>query len=335
MAGTQGLDQNAPSVELDSAAIPNLNVSALFSGDGAARALLVEEIRQACVSPGFFYIHSTNVADALIESTLKVSQDFFNTPDDGPVKQNVHNRLADGMKGWGPIYGEPSYQKNTVSHVESFDIGQHLTPQQCEELGTAANIWPDLSGFESTVLEYSEAVTRMGRAISEVISELLEMPADFINRNSGISAPRTMRLLHYPANTAPDDGKNVGISAHTDFECFTIMNQTAAGLELTDAQGQWCQAPSDIGTFTIILGDMTEHLSNGTFRATGHRVVNTNWTRYSLILFFALDDDFEVSPLPQFVTPDKPSAYEPVKQGAHIAAELANAHSNQESSDLS
>ncbi len=54
MAGTQGLDQNAPSVELDSAAIPNLNVSALFSGDGAARALLVEEIREACVSPGFF-----------------------------------------------------------------------------------------------------------------------------------------------------------------------------------------------------------------------------------------------------------------------------------------
>jgi isopenicillin N synthase-like dioxygenase len=330
MAGTRRLDQNAPSVELDSAAIPNLNIGALFSGDSVARSQLAEEIRKACKSPGFFYVHATNVADELIESTLQASRAFFGTDDDGPVKRNVHNRLADGMKGWGPIYGEPSYQKNTVSHVESFDIGQQLTQDQCDELGVAPNIWPDLPGFESTVLEYSDAVTRLGRAISEVISELLEMPADFINRNSGIGAPRTMRLLHYPENNAPDDGRNVGIAAHTDFECFTIMNQTAAGLELTDAQGQWCQAPSDIGTFTIILGDMTEHLSNGKFRATGHRVVNTYWARYSLILFFALDEDFEVSPLPQFVTPDKSAAYEPVKQGAHIAAELARASANQD-----
>lgn len=334
MAGTSRLDQNAPSVELDSATIPNLDIGALFSDDSAKRAQLVEEIRQACLSPGFFYVHGTNVADELIGSTLKVATEFFANSDDGPVKQDVHNRLAGGMKGWGPLYGEPSYQPNTISHVESFDIGQPLTQEQYEELGVAPNIWPDIPDFESTVLDYSDAVTRMGRAISEVLSELLQMPADFINRNSGISAQRTMRLLHYPQNNAPDDGRNVGIAAHTDFECFTIMNQTAAGLELTNPQGQWCQAPSDIGTFTIILGDMAEHLSNGTFRATGHRVLNTDWTRYSLILFFALDEEFEVSPLRQFVTSDKPSAYEPVKQGAHIAAELAKAATNQTSGDL-
>ncbi len=83
--------------------------------------------------------------------------------------------------------------------------------------------------------------------------------------------------------------------ARTDFECFTIMNQTAAGLELTDTQGQWC------------------------------RVVNTLWTRYSLILFFALDGDYTVAPLPQFVSEECPAAYAPVTQDEHIAAELAHA----------
>lgn len=331
MAGTEKLDQNATSVALDSSKIPNLNIGALFSGDSAARSRLVEEIRQACINPGFFYLHGTNVTDELIQSVLLASKNFFATPDEGPIKQNVHNRIAGGMKGWGPIFGEPSYQKNTVSHVESFDLGQPLTQQQSKELGVSENIWPDLPGFQSAVQEYSDAVTLLGRAISEVISELLEMPTDFINRNSGPSAPRTMRLLHYPENKAPDDGKNVGIAAHTDFECFTIMNQTAAGLELTNMEGLWCQAPSDIGTFTIILGDMTEHLSNGKFKATGHRVVNTSWTRYSLILFFALDEEFDVSPLPQFVSPANPASYEPVKQGAHISAELARAAANQSS----
>jgi isopenicillin N synthase-like dioxygenase len=137
-----------------------------------------------------------------------------------------------------------------------------------------------------------------------------------------------MRLLHYPANQAPADDRNVGIAAHTDFECFTIINQTAAGLELTNTKGEWYRAPSDIGTFTIILGDMLERFSNGYLKATGHRVVNTPWQRLSMVLFFALDGDFEVAPLPQYTGPDKPAHYAPVTQDDHIRNELERAAAN-------
>jgi hypothetical protein len=57
-------------------------------------------------------------------------------------------------------------------------------------------------------------------------------------------APRTMRMLRYPANDTPADSRNVGISAHTDFESFTILCQTARGLELTDATGHIWQIES-------------------------------------------------------------------------------------------
>ncbi len=330
MPSTKDLDQKAPSVPLERSRISNLDVGALFDGDASARKALVGKIREALHETGFLYIHNTCVSDAVIAAALEASRRFFTTADDGPVKQGVHNRRAETMKGWGPMFGEPAYQADTVAHMESFDIGQQLTAEQYDELGITPNIWPDLPGFRTSVLEYYSAVNQLGRAIGEVISELLDMPRGFINDNSGISAPRTMRLLHYPANEAPADDANVGISAHTDFECFTIMNQTAAGLELTDTRGQWCQAPSDIGTFTVILGDMIERFSNGHFRATGHRVVNTQWTRYSLILFFALDGNCEVAPLPRFISEDHPAAYEPITQGDHIQAELAraSAHSN-------
>jgi isopenicillin N synthase-like dioxygenase len=139
-----------------------------------------------------------------------------------------------------------------------------------------------------------------------------------------------MRLLHYPANDRPADSRNVGIAAHTDFECFTIMNQTAAGLELTEAGGEWCEAPSDIGTFTVILGDMMERFSNGFFKATGHRVVNTPWTRYSIVLFFAVDGAYTVEPLEGFVSPDNPPRYEAVTQDEHIERELERAAANSE-----
>ena len=273
MPSTETLDHKAPSRTLDRESIPNLDLQPLFSGTNADRALLVQEIRTACLETGFFYIHNTCVEDSVIENTLAAMKTFFDLPDDNPVKQDIHNKHVNGLKGWTPIFEEPSYQKDTVAYLESFDISQELTPDQYKAVGNDPNIWPEMPGFREAVLKYNEQVTRMGRAISEVLSEILGLEGSFISDRSGIKAPRTMRLLHYPANDGPIDDRNVGIAAHTDFECFTIMNQTAPGLELTNVNGQWCEAPSDIGSFTIILGDMTERFSNGWLKATGHRVV--------------------------------------------------------------
>ena len=333
MPSTETLDHKALSKPLDRDSIPNLDLQPLFSGGDAERAALVQEIRTACLDTGFFYIHNTCVEDSVIEQTLAAMKAFFDLPDDSPVKQDIHNKHVNGLKGWTPIFEEPAYQKDTVAHLESFDISQELTVEQYEEVGVDPNIWPDLPGFRNTVLKYNEQVTQLGRAVSEVISEVLGVDRNFISDNSGIKAPRTMRLLHYPANEAPADDRNVGIAAHTDFECFTIMNQTAPGLEVTNVEGQWREAPSDIGTFTIILGDMTERFSNGWLKATGHRVVNTPWTRYSMILFFAIDGDYEVAPLSHFINEDNPAQYDSITQDEHIRREMdrANAYLKQAS----
>ena len=328
MPSTEHLDQKAPSRVLDEARIPNLDLAPLFLDDATACAELELQIRDACLETGFFYVHNSCVDEQVISKALAASQAFFHTPDSGPVKQAVHNRLANEKKGWGPIFGEPAYQPGTVAHVESFDFGQQLDSKRYRELGVEANVWPDIPGFRDAVLTYYDAVTAMGRALSKVFSGMLGMERDFISFHSGERAPRTMRLLHYPANQAPADDRNVGIAAHTDFECFTIINQTAAGLELTNTKGEWYRAPSDIGTFTIILGDMLERFSNGYLKATGHRVVNTPWQRLSMVLFFALDGDFEVAPLPQYTGPDKPAHYAPVTQDDHIRNELERAAAN-------
>ena len=333
MPSTEQLDHKAPSRALDREKIPNIDLQGLFAGGDVERASLVDEIRSACLETGFFYIHNTCVEDRVIEKTLAAMKSFFDLPDDSPVKQHIHNKHVNGLKGWTPIFEEPAYQKDTLAYLESFDISQELTAEEYLSVGIDPNIWPELPGFRDAVLNYNEQVTQLGRAISEVLSEILGVDREFISERSGIKAPRTMRLLHYPANDGPIDDRNVGIAAHTDFECFTIMNQTAPGLELTNVSGQWCEAPSDIGTFTIILGDMTERLSNGWLKATGHRVVNTPWTRYSMILFFAVDGDYTVDPLPQFISEDNPARYDPVTQDEHIRGEMdrANAYLKQAS----
>lgn len=326
MPGTEQLDQEAPARSLDRDSIPNFDLQHLFSGDEAGRCRLLEQIRHACRETGFFYIHNTCVTDEVVRKTLAAMQAFFSLPDDHPVKLAAHNDRVGGLKGWTPTFGEPAYQKNTIAHVESFDIGQELIAARCRDLKIRPNVWPALPGFRKAALAYYEQSTRLGRALAEVFAEILGVSRHFFDEHSGEKAPRTLRLLHYPANHAPADKRHVGIAAHTDFECFTIMKQTAPGLELTDVGGQWCEAPSDIGSSIVILGDMMERFSNGWLKATGHRVAITPWTRYSMILFFAVDGDYTVAPLPRFVRIDKPPIYEPVTQGEHIARELARSN---------
>ena len=47
-------------------------------------------------------------------------------------------------------------------------------------------------------------------------------------------------------------------------------------------------------------------------------------------MFFAVDAEVDVRPLPAFVSADKPAAYEPVRQGEHLRAELERAARNRD-----
>jgi isopenicillin N synthase-like dioxygenase len=327
MAATKHLNQADPARAMDRDRLPLIDLAPLFDPAGQVEPL-IKKIGKSCLETGFFYVRNTCVTDRVIDQAVNAMKSFFDCPDSGSIKQSVHNRNAGGMKGWGPMFGEPAYQKDTVAHMESFDFGQQLGDEDYHSLGIEGNIWPDITGFRTAMIDYYESLTLLGRALATVFSRMLGESPDFINSASGLSAPRTMRMLHYPANEAAGDARNVGISAHTDFECFTILYQTAAGLELTNQAGQWVQAPSGVGTFTVILGDMLERFSNGHFKATGHRVANTPWTRYSMVLFFAVDGNCRVQPLSQFVSEARPAAYSPVTQDEHIETELQRAASN-------
>ena len=137
-----------------------------------------------------------------------------------------------------------------------------------------------------------------------------------------------MRLLHYPENDGPANDVNVGIAAHTDFECITLILQTWPGLELTDVNGNWFDAPAHDGRIVVLLDDMLERWTNGFFKATGHRVRNTRWERYSVVMFFAVNSDVTITPLPQFVSKENPASYAGVRQREHIDNEIRRAELN-------
>lgn len=66
----------------------------------------------------------------------------------------------------------------------------------------------------------------------------------------------------------------VGIAAHSDFECFTILLQGGPGLQVMNAEDDWIEAPPIPGCFIVNVGDIFETWSGGQFKSTQHRVVN-------------------------------------------------------------
>jgi isopenicillin N synthase-like dioxygenase len=333
MPGTEHLSQHDAASDADPALVPDIDVAALFGTDHGAKAAVHEAVRCACLEPGFFRIHGTCISASLLDRVLAQMRAFFRLADDDPIKRAVHNRLTPGGNGWGPIGEEPAYQPDTKAHVESFDCGPRISAfgpfENPAAHGVYPSVWPELHGFHETIREYWDAAGRLGAALCEAFAATLGLQPDFLAARCSERARRTLRLLHYPgrAGDAAPPGL-VGISAHTDFECFTLMYQTAPGLELTDVRGRWFRVPGEPDRFTVIVGDMLERWTNGHLRATGHRVALTPWPRYSVILFFAADPELVIAPLPQFCSASNPARYEATTQGAHIERELERAYRN-------
>ncbi len=63
--------------------------------------------------------------------------------------------------------------------------------------------------------------------------------------------------------------------------------------------------------------------SNGTFTATAHRLRKVLEERYCFPPFFSCDYWTEVAPPPDFVTPERPVAHDPIVAGEHLHVRTA------------
>jgi isopenicillin N synthase-like dioxygenase len=322
--------------------IPVIDIAALRGADRAAMEATAAQIGRACETIGFFYITNHGVPDALIGRTYAFSRRFHYSSVE--QKSRVHVRLSPGTRGWIPaaaedddadpelyrlVEPEPDYDPLTKAHLHAaFDVTGEIAGDDPDFLAgnlmLVPNQWPDwIPGFRGQVLDYYGAVMGVGRLLFRAFAMRLGLPDDYFEQLTR-KPPSQLRLLHYPPNALPMDNDHLGIGAHSDFECFTILHQGGPGLQVMNAADEWVEAPPIDGTFIVNIGDLLEGWTNGRFKATQHRVVNTGRERFSLPLFFAVDYHTVIEPLPAFVTPDNPARYNRIVAGDHLAGFSVN-----------
>lgn len=206
---------------------------------------------------------------------------------------------------------EPSYDGVSASSARAWDYSPHGF------YGVEKTEYPE--AFDS-LLDVYQVQNQFGRDVASALSESFGISFD---ANFG-----TLRLMRYPAGQTVENTLTKGIAPHTDFEAFTVLHSRGSGARLEIlVDGEWIVPERKSDGLLVILGDVVERLTNGSLKATPHRVVQQQGgeaDRYSVIRFHALHPDTLIEPLPRYVTKDRPAKYTPVTMRKHMETTLRN-----------
>ncbi|TCD65819.1 hypothetical protein EIP91_002169 [Steccherinum ochraceum] len=311
------------------AQIPIVNVENIRSANPDVRRALADEIRDACINVGFFYVKNHPIPEHTIFKAISASKRFFALS--ASEKEAIDIHKSSNFKGYTGLLGENTNPENRGDLHEGFDLGWEekaggsLTGlREGDGAMSGSNVWPEgLDGFREPVLEYYHAALKLGKLLFPIFALALDLPEDFFDDKTTKPAA-IMRLLYYPPQTGVVDERVLGIGAHTDYECFTILWQDdVQALQVLNNAGKWIDAVPIPGTLVVNLGDQFARWTNDVFKSTVHRAVNRSGVeRYSIPLFFGTDYDVKLEALPSCVDEAYPAKYEVVTAGDYVKSRL-------------
>jgi isopenicillin N synthase-like dioxygenase len=312
-------DLSAAVVDFDQ--IPLIDLSDLGNADVGRRREVAHKIRAACERVGFLYVIHHGVAQGLLDAVFDSSREFFALPSAEKLAYDINRGTRHrGYCARGTLNADIN-NPDAVDLQEAFEVSLELPADDPDYLAGnpmyGPNLWPAApAAFKPRVNAYVEEMIRVGRLLFRGFALALGLDEHWFEDK--ISKPMAqLRLIHYPPQPpGPIDASSIGIGAHTDYECFTILAQTAEGLQVRNAAGRWINAPPVPGALLINIGDCLERWTNDRFRSTLHRVVNlSGGDRYSLAFFFGADFQATIQCLPTCQDADRPARYPPVLAG--------------------
>ncbi|KAL4428005.1 hypothetical protein ABPG75_002094 [Micractinium tetrahymenae] len=293
-------------------------VVSLAAPEAEAAAVL----RRACIEDGFFYLTDHGIPEELVAQTFEQQRAFFSLP----LQDKMRIAANKAYRGYTPFADEtldPQHSKRGDTH-EGLYYGRHV--DEDSEEGKlplhGPNQWPDealLPGYRRVTEAYWQAVRQLGGRLLRLLALSLGLPADYFAPY--FTQPMLfLRPLHYSAEKSDVSDGLFGAGAHTDYGMLTFLRTDGEpGLQICTDGATWRDVLPIPGAFIVNLGDMLCRWTNGLYRSTLHRVVNTTGReRYSCAYFFEPNFDARVEALPQCLEPGEEPKFLPTTAGAHI-----------------
>lgn len=238
----------------------------------------VKKIDDACKHVGFFFVENHGVPADLLDRLHNISHQFFALP----VAEKRSIDMTNGGKAWRGYFGVGDEVTSGIpDQKEGIYFGSELDNTNPLPLH-GANLWLDSPLGEEMkffVLQYMMQVKLLGQRLMRLIScsavASLSEPDIFDHFQRQFQTPTELfRIFYYPPHNISFPETSMAVGEHTDYGYLTILWQDGSGgLQVRNLSDHaWIDVPTIANTFVINLGDALEHVTDGVYRATPHRV---------------------------------------------------------------
>ncbi|MGQ9864542.1 MAG: isopenicillin N synthase family dioxygenase [Bacteroidia bacterium] len=306
--------------------LPCVDLRDFIEGVPQARQAFAHRLGEAFTEVGFVIVENHTLSPALQAAVYQQVEAFFSLPE--KIKSAYIVPGVAGQRGYTPKNQETAKGYTTPDLKEFFHIGPEKDPTDPPEL--LPNIWPrELPEFEEVLKAAYREFFHTGRLLLQAVALYLDLPVDYFEERIR-GGPSLLRLLHYygieDSSSLPPDATRA--AAHGDINVITLLiGASAEGLEVLTRQNTWLSPTVQPHQMVVNVGDMLEYFTAGRLRSTIHRVVlpppeKRHLPRYSVPFFLHFRPEVEITPLPQFTTPETAVAYPPLTAGDFLDQRL-------------
>lgn len=254
--------------------------------DGSDVNSVADALRAASQGLGFIYIKGHGISETCITAARNAAYDFFRSNEES--KDQV--KVSKNHRGWIGTGGAKMHDDAKPDLKESFLWGfedeQGNTPDDHELRGE--NLWPDFQpNLKHIALDYFEKVHGVAHCLMRGFAIGLDLDENFFLKTSDQPLSRGS-FVYYPSQGESLGKDQFGVAPHTDFGVLTVLCQdNVGGLQIETADGEWIEAPPIEGTLIVNVADLLHRWTDGAFKSTPHRVVNSSGReRLSIVLAF-------------------------------------------------
>ncbi|KAJ5341891.1 Oxoglutarate/iron-dependent dioxygenase [Penicillium brevicompactum] len=313
---------------------PIIDFSSFYGEDPTAKQSLIQQVRSACETFGFFQIINHRIPESLQQDILKQSEQFFELPLE--IKEKYNKDIGGFNRGYERLRAQNFEKKAEGDLKEGYYFGTHLALDHPYVVQRKINLGPnkypedvaDPERFKMTADSYFKAVEKLAHDILNVLAATLGLDENFFQ--DYIDTPiAILRLLHYPPQPADASPDERGIGAHTDFGGITILLQDMiGGLQVWNRDNStWVDVKPLEGALVVNLGNMMMRWTNDRYVSNLHRVINkTGQERYSVPFFFSGNPEFVVKCLPSCEDVMNGAKYPPVSVEEWITGRYADTY---------
>lgn len=207
------------------------------------------------------------------------------------------------------IVGSPCINGATSSSPRNISLEDMPWPKSVQDANTPEGPSFDGKAFRNTVIETAEAFEQLALALLPIYATALKLDPKYFE--SSFASPLfRMRLARYE----PTPANEFGINPHVDTSFFTLLATTdhSSLVVFSHAKQSWVRAKHLPGMLIVNTGETLSRITNDTWPATRHYVLNSSASRYSLPFFFNPTATARMAVLETCLAEGEKPKYEPV-----------------------